>query len=225
MKQCLKCEVNVSTTRKTCPLCGNFLDDTNNEEVLTLYPPYEPVARKKNIFLRILLFFGIVGSGISMVVNLLNYQGHLWFLIVIVGSIYLWILFKSTILSKRPIAGKLIIQMIFISLVLGVIDYVSNKTLISSWAISYVIPALSSATTISIIIVLLIKRMKYSDYVSYFILTIFLGFVPMVLYLFKLTNILWPSLSATGLSVVTILGMIIFADRQTKDELKKRFHI
>lgn len=225
MKRCLKCQVNVSTTRKTCPLCGNFLENSSNEEVLTSYPPYEPVVRKRNIFLRILLFICLVGSSISVVVNLLNYNGQLWSLDVIVGAIYIWILFKSTILSKRPIAGKLVIQMIFISLVLGVIDYVSNKTLINSWAISYAIPALSIATTISIIIVLLIKRMRYSDYVLYFIETIFLGFVPLVFYLFKLTNILWPSLSAAGLSLVTILGMIIFADRQTKDELKKRFHI
>ena len=67
----------------------------------------------------------------------------------------------------------------------------------------------------------MIKRMKYSDYILYFLGTIFLVFVPMILYLLKVTNILWPSLSAACLSLVTIIGMIVFGDRQTKDEIKK----
>lgn len=225
MKRCNQCNVKVSTTRKTCPLCGHFLDTIDNEQVLTTYPQYQPPVHKRNLFLKILVFLLIASSGISLLVNLIYYNDNLWSLYVIGGSIYLWILFKSTILSKKPIAKKLIIQMIFISLVVAIIDFASNKTIINGWSVSYVIPALSFATTIANIIVVMIKRMKYSDYILYFLGTIFLGFVPFILYLFNITNILWPSLSAACLSIITILGMIIFGDRHTKDEIKKRLHI
>lgn len=225
MKKCKQCRVKVSTTRKTCPLCGNFLEIINDGPVLTTYPSHQPLVQKRNLFLRILAFILIVSSLISLLINLIYNKDNLWSFYIIGGSIYLWILFKSTILSKTPIAKKLIIQMIVISLVVALIDYVSDKKLINGWSVSYVIPVLSFVTTVANIIVIMIKRMKYSDYILYFLGTIFLGFVPMILYLLKVTNILWPSLSAACLSLVTIIGMIVFGDRQTKDEIKKRFHI
>lgn len=225
MKKCNKCNVKVSTTRKTCPLCGDFLDVVSNDPVLTSYPEFKPHVHKRNLFLRILLFVLIVGAGINVLINVVTYEGRLWSLYVVGGSIYIWMLFKSTILSKKPIAKKLIIQMIFISMLVGIVDFVSNNTIINGWSVSYVIPALSIATTIANIIVVMIKRMKYSDYISYFIGTIFLGFAPIVLVLIGLTNIIWPSLVSAFVSITIILGMIIFGDRQTKDEIKKRLHI
>jgi hypothetical protein len=54
---------------------------------------------------------------------------------------------------------------------------------------------------------------------------VILGFIPFILYLMGLIDELWPSLAAATLSFVTIVGMIVFADKETKEELKKRFHI
>jgi hypothetical protein len=47
----------------------------------------------------------------------------------------------------------------------------------------------------------------------------------MILYWTEVVQVLWPSISAAGVAFLTIAGMIIFADRATKDELMKRFHL
>lgn len=224
MKHCEKCHVDVSTKRQTCPLCGQFLIDTEakKEILLSEYPPYKPIVKEYNLLLRIIYFLGITGIILSAVVNWLTYEGVAWAIYVGIGVVYLFVLLKNTIMSKKPIARKLIVQMLVLSILIFGVDYYGG---FARWSLDYVIPALSIATTLSIILVVLIKPMRYEDYVIYMFLTVFLGFIPFVFYLFKIVNVLWPSISAAGLSLAVMIGMITFADRKTKNELKKRFHI
>lgn len=224
MKHCEKCHVDVSTKRQTCPLCGQFLKDTEpkKEILLSEYPPYKPIVKEYNLLLRIIYFLGFTGIILSAVVNWLTYEGVAWALYVGIGVAYLFVLLKNTIMSKKPIARKLIVQMLVLSILIFGVDYYGG---FSRWSLDYVIPALSIATTLSIILVVLIKPMRYEDYVIYMFLTVFLGFIPFIFYLFKIVNVLWPSISAAGLSLAVLIGMVTFADRKTKNELKKRFHI
>jgi hypothetical protein len=54
---------------------------------------------------------------------------------------------------------------------------------------------------------------------------IILGFIPLILWLFNIVDVLWPSLTAASLSFATIVGMLVFADKETQEEMKRRFHI
>lgn len=224
MKHCDKCQVDVSTKRQTCPLCGDFLHETEpkKEILLNEYPPFVPIVKEYNVLLRIIYFIGFCGIIISALVNFFTYDGVTWVIYVTLGVLYLFILLKNTIMSRKPVARKLIVQMIVLSAILYGVDYYSG---FGRWSIDYVIPFLTIGTTLSIIMVVLIKPMRYEDYVIYMFLTAFLGFIPLIFYLFQIIDVLWPSISAAGLSLVVIVGMIIFADRKTKNELKKRFHI
>ena len=49
--------------------------------------------------------------------------------------------------------------------------------------------------------------------------------IPLILWTFKLVTALWPSLVAACFSLMVFLGMLIFADKATKEEFNKRFHI
>ena len=133
-----------------------------------------------------------------------------------------WILLRSTIMSKKNIAGRLLIQMIAVSLLCIGIEKQSHS---SGWALDYVVPFLCIVTILAILIIIFSKQMFYSDYLLYLLLAIIISFVPMILYLFKQINILWPSIAAASVAIMAALGMILFADRATKDELKKRFHL
>ncbi len=222
MKKCSKCKVEVNTIRKTCPLCGQFLENPEKEEFIELYPAYVNETKKINIFLRILLFISITVISVSLLVNLLTYDGVYWSFYVIIGVIYAWILWRSTIKSQRNVASRLLIQMITLSLMVYGIEEISKS---GNWALDYIIPFICTATTLSIIILIISKKMRYSDYLFYLLLSIIIGFVPLVLYLTKIIDVLWPSITAAGVSSITTLGMIIFADRATKDELKRRLHL
>lgn len=223
MKECIKCNVKVASHRKTCPLCSQILKNENDQDQqLVLYPKYPSSEKKLNVFLKIIQFLSITSILITVGINILTYVGDWWSFYVVLGVVYLWILFRITILSKRNIAGRLFIQMIALSLSCVGIEYFSKS---DGWALEYVVPLLCVATTIAISILILIKQMRYNDYLLYLLTMGIILWIPMILYWTKVINILWPSITAAALSIVTIFGMIIFADRATKDELKKRFHL
>ena len=223
MKQCQKCKVEVKTSRKTCPLCGQILTGNGTEvEIEELYPHYEYQNKKINIAQRIMLFLSIAAIFISVIINVLSYSGSLWSIYIVMGVLYAWILLRTTILSRQNIAGRLLIQLFALSVIIYSIELVSMS---SGWALEYVVPFLCIATNLSLVIIILIKPMRYSDYISYLIIAIIISWIPLILYFTDIIDIAWPSVTSASLSLTTVLGMIIFADRATKDELKKRLHI
>ncbi|HHU56276.1 MAG TPA: hypothetical protein GXZ48_06290 [Acholeplasmataceae bacterium] len=222
MKNCIKCGVKLNTTRKTCPLCGQLLEGQDNENQISLYPKYVNEQKHINLLQRILLYISILAILISVLINFLTYRGVLWSIYVVLGVLYGWILLRLTIMSRTNIAGRLLIQLIATSLVTYGVERVSQS---ENWALEYVVPFLCIITMIAILIILLIKKMKLTDYIYYLILAVLISWVPMILYWTKVVTVLWPSIAAAGVGVAIILGMIIFADTATKDELKKRFHI
>ena len=223
MKECSQCKVKVNTPRKTCPLCGQILiDDSKGKAEENLYPSYEYPNKKHNTAVRILLFLSIISITISATINILTFMGSYWSIYVVLGVLYGWILLRATILSHQNIAGRLLLQLFTLSIITYAIEKLANS---DGWAMEYVIPFLCIATTFSIGVIILIKPMRYTDYVSYLFMTIIISWIPLIFYFTDMIKVAWPSVAAASFSLTTIVGMITFADRATKDELKRRFHI
>ena len=223
MKTCNKCKVNVNSDRKTCPLCGEILAEGAEKSTDTsLYPKYVHFEEHRSLLLRILLFISILVTFTTVIVNLLTSKTIDWSIYVFLGVCYAWILWRSTIISTRNIAGRLLIQMLAVSTVVISIELVSHT---SGWALDYVVPFICIVTTLAIVIIILSKQMRYNDYLLYLLVSILISFVPLILYWFEKIKVMWPSIAAAGVASITTIGMIVFADRATKDELRKRFHI
>ncbi|MFA6627310.1 MAG: DUF6320 domain-containing protein [Bacilli bacterium] len=219
MRKCPKCLVEVKTNRKTCPLCGQMLEGEGSNT--PTFPPYQPQSKQINLFLRITFFITVVTGIASIIVNALTYQGVLWAGYIMLGLVYMWIIIKSTIIADRNVAKKLFVQMIALSILVIAVEKLSGS---SGWALDYVVPLICEFSIIAIIILIVSKKMRFNDYLLYLLTTILISFVPIILYWTNIVEVLWPSVSSAGIGLVTILGMIIFADTATKDELKKRFH-
>jgi hypothetical protein len=217
--------VLVDTDRKTCPLCFDILQNVDDKPVLNpTYPKPTPTPAHYNVFIRIVTFFTIIGIFSSVLVNIFTYRESktLWSVIVILGLLYFWVLLKSTFRVKSNVPMRLVLQMLTLSLLVIGIDLVTG---FSRWSLNYVIPFLSMASLLSMISLLIGSNVRFGDYLLYLLAAIILGFIPIIIWLFKVSDVLWPSLAAASLSFVTIVGMIVFADKSTKEELKKRFHI
>jgi hypothetical protein len=175
------------------------------------------------VLLRIIAFLSVIAVFVSALVNALTYSKTktLWSLIVVLGVVYFWVLLRSTFKAKVNVGLKLVIQMLMLSSLVVGIDAVSG---FSRWSLNYVVPFLSMASLLAIIAVLL-GKVKFAEYLLYLLAAVILGFIPFILWLVNLIDVLWPSLAAASLSFATIIGMIVFADKETKEELKKRFHI
>lgn len=223
MKKCNKCNVEVNSTRKTCPLCLSVLE-SDGKEYDKLYPAPKYLPRKKGLFMRLLAFFSVMSVFICAIINFMTYEKGqtIWSVLVLFNVAYFWLLLKSTFKKKGNIPVRLVIQNIAISLLLYGMDFFTGNT---GWAINYVVPFITMASLLSILSISIGNKQRYINHFPHIITAILLGFIPLILYLFKWVVILWPSLSAALLSVITILGMIIIGDSDTKEEIKKRFHI
>lgn len=75
MKQCPKCEVNINTNRKTCPLCYEKLTDLDKEKLEhSIYPEYRQPKKKTNFFFRSAIFLAIAAMIITALVNIVTYN-------------------------------------------------------------------------------------------------------------------------------------------------------
>lgn len=224
MKQCRRCKVLFKTERKSCPLCFEVLKPLPGEDDFVGYPRPSRKPAAINVFVRLMTFFTVLTVTAAVVINAVTYRRypHLWSLVAMIGVGYLWILIRKTFLGKSHIPMRLVIQMLMLSVLTYVIDIVFNST---GWSLDYVIPFLSMASIIPIIAMLFANRVKINDYLPTLFACVIFAFVPFILWLFDVVDVLWPSLAAASLAFATIVAMIVFADKETKEELKRRFHI
>lgn len=225
MKRCLKCGVDINTNRKTCPLCYEKLIELEKDELeYTPYPEYKQPKKKTNFFLKSSVFLAISAIIITALINLVTYSpaGGWWSIYVLIAMLYFLVLVKSSILSYSNTAKKIVIQMVAISVFVVVIDFYTHST---GWSYVYGVPFLSLISSLTIGIILLTKTIRYSDYIIYLMSSLLVGFIPFILWSFQLVKVLWPSLAAACFSLIIFLAMLTLADRETKDEFKKRFHI
>jgi hypothetical protein len=179
-------------------------------------------AGKYNFLLRLFLFLSVAAGLICLLLNLLFWTGIIWSLIVDTAILLLWETIGLMILSRKNIGWKLFAQMLAVMVVFLTIDAVTGW---SAWSITYIAPFVITASTLVMTLILFIRRAKWREYMLFQFIIALNGFIPVILYWFGLIGIIWPGAAAALYALLTLLGMLIFADKQFKNELKKRFHI
>jgi hypothetical protein len=231
MKYCKKCGVSVNTRYDFCPLCAAGLTGEEDSEIDAavdempavsddLYPAGSDTV-KYNLTLRILLFITVVGVLTCVLINILAYQGMLWSLLVAAGAVFIWAAAGYPFIAHKNIGYHITVDAVCACIFFIVAQVVTNT---KGWSLDYVVPFLFIAATTIISFVLLIKRMKWREYVVYQFIAIFLGLLPVISVIAGLVDILWPSIVSAFYSFITLLGMFVFADKKYKNELIKRFH-
>lgn len=232
MKYCRKCKLKINTRYSFCPLCAAQLTDGQNgagkpdaelelsDSEDDLYPRYIGVNRY-NLFLRVLVFASIVSASTCLLINLLNYNGMLWSLLVAGGIGFFWAALVYPIAARKNIGHHITVDAASACVFFIVAQFVIGT---KGWSLDYVVPFLFMAATTFISLVILIKRMKWREYALYQFIAILLGLLPVISVIAGLVMIKWPSIVSAFYSFVTLLGMFIFADKKYKNELIKRFH-
>lgn len=236
MKYCKKCKLSVQTHKTTCPLCFATLTDVpkvEGEDLQTAekedtqpsgsYPPgNELSAYRYNFVLRFLFFISIVLISSAVLVNILTYNGSLWFLLILAGILYLWAAIAYPIFAKKSIGHIIVIEALSTSLILYFIQYATNT---KGWALEYAMPFIFAGATLFITFIIFLKRMKWRQYTVYQMTMMLLGFIPILFCIFGLVQLIWPSLVSALYSCLTLVGMFVFADKKYENEIIKRFHL
>lgn len=220
MKKCNKCKVNISNDIDNCPLCNQELEKINDDFEIDYPEKYK--LPFNGFVLKLISFISISISLICLAINISFSPKLLWSILVIYCLLYLWLNIHYAMKPNKNFAMFILIQVVGISILTFLIDYLFTK---GRWSINYVIPLLFILGSSIISLICIIKPMKFYNYNLYQFVVIILSFCPMISVLLNITTVLWPSLLATIYSVITLLGMFIFADKKTKHEIKKRLHL
>lgn len=222
MKYCNTCNLHVLGSGQHCPLCFSKLSGMDEEDICEGYPKIKEIPRKYNLILRLFLFLSVAAGLVCLLINLLCWPGMLWSLIVATAILLLWETVGFMILSKKNIGRKLLAQMLAVLIVLITVDAVTGWR---AWSIGYLAPFVIVASSCAMTIILYIKRTQWREYMLFQFIIAINGFIPVVLYWCGLTNALWPGAAGALYSLLSLLGMMIFFDKQFKNEMKKRFHV
>ena len=221
MKTCKKCNLKVLDNSKNCPLCRAVLTDYDGNPAENSYPGVDVNARKYNIVARIFLFLSIVVGIAAVITNYLTYKGIMWSLLTVAAILYCWTTIIHSIKRHTNVAKKIFVQAVFASAFVIIFDFVLGY---SGWAVNYVVPTLFSIANIAVLIIIIVNRMDWHNYVLYQIFIAIFGFIPIVLFLFGLIDEPLITIIATIISALTLLFAFIFGDKSVKSELKRRFH-
>lgn len=231
MKYCRKCALSVNTGYEYCPLCASQLTECQEGEppekkvddagACDEVYPHLVVEVKYNFLLRLLLFISVVGASTCLLINLLTYDGMLWSLLVAGGIGFFWAALIYPIAVRKNIGHHIAVDAVCACIFFVVAQFVIGT---KGWSLDYVVPFLFIAATTIISVVILVRRMSWREYALYQFITIIFGLLPVISVIAHLVSTSWPSIVSAFYSFVTLLGMIIFADKKYKNELIKRFH-
>lgn len=218
MNQCPNCDV--WTKDGHCPLCGENLVEGGGA---AWYPYYDPELQKKRTNIsRLAILLGALAVFICLAINIIVIPQFLWVFYVAIGVFYVVVSLTHTILSASHIGGKITAQVVSLTLVLLVIDFLSGDF---QWSVNYAVPFLIVAGILVISIIILTVRLKWTSYLSFLLIMIALGFLPLVFFLSGLADVLWPSIIAAVFAVTVFTLLLLFANRSFMTQLGRRFHL
>ncbi len=220
MKYCSQCRVSIENDIENCPLCSSKLE-LSDDQFENEYPAVLEISNRRRIILKIILFISVIAAGVSIALNHMNDSSVLWSLGVVAGLAYAWISLISALKSSKNIGLNLIIQILALSLLSAAIDYLSGWR---GWSVNYVTPFLMTIGTVIITVITIIRPMQLRNYIVYLIDIAVLGLISLILIWTGTATVKWALIACSLYSIITLIGMFLFADRRARHEVKKRFH-
>jgi|GEM_PF-2400211 len=222
MKYCDDCEVSVHPGYARCPLCHKDLGPAEGD---LPYPRVKATTYEKKHLtkrMKVLIALTIFALGVCVLVNLVIWQGVLWSMLVVGPALYAWLLVAGTLLTPWQKGAKVLMQLAGIAALLIAIERVTPA---HTWAHNYVIPFLIISAIIMEIYYTYENRIRWRENLVYAVFAIFIGFAPLALWLAGVIVVWWPAVICAFMAAFTLIGMRLFAVRQLKSEMVKRFHV
>lgn len=224
MKHCKICNVDIEDG-KYCPLCYNQVENVDGSSSPSYYKHKEKneTYEKKSFFvLRLFLFLSLASVSICVFVNVLT-KGSPWCVLVSLSVLYVWVLVRHTIMSKRSVFEKILFQVLNIVAILISSNYLAGG---GKWLIDYVLPSVAIVTTSVLVLTSLISKRHRSQFLLAFLVMYLLSMIMSIILLackydnFKILNQINMFYSA-----LAIFGTLLLGYRIIKNESSKKLHL
>ena len=226
MRKCPECGVTISQPDTRCPLCGAELireGEKDGEE--RIYPNFTPSGKRPSSFpflARIFAFISLVGILICSLINLLVSGRFTWSLYIIGVCAAAWLTVGLPLLKRINLNNMLLLDLCSVSLYLILIDHLTGW---HRWSIDYVVPILYIGVMITTVILALIFRMYWREYILTLVAVCILGIGPLLIFFSSQSAIRYLCLAAALLAGVLMIGILFFAGGKFFSEWKRKMNI
>ena len=93
------------------------------------------------------------------------------------------------------------------------------------WSVDYVIPLAMLVNMLSMVIISAVGKMEVSEYLFYLIQAGTCGLIPSILLAAGAVSSPYPSVICFGVSLLFLLGLVIFRWKDFIREMQKKFHV
>ena len=221
MKYCNKCNVIIENDVESCPLCGKKVlkhKGVSEHDFPVQKTIKENVLRQSR---KILSFIFIVLLGINVILNIIFSYNMIWAPYSIFLLFYVHLIIKAAMLSYKNIGSIVMMNVYMLSIILFTIDMLLG---FSGWSVDFVIPLVTLAGIMALVIFLFIKPTKFLNYFIYMLIIASFGMTQLIFLWTNIVTVRTPTIVGSFISLITIIGMLIFGDRKARHELMKRFH-
>lgn len=219
MLYCKQCGFHLTGSPACCPFCRGVLEGEGQEEVFPRIPVKESPYR---IFMMLLTMGMAVALAVCVTVNLALPRSGSWSAFVAAGLLCGWITVAIALKKRGNLLKLMLWQVCAVSLMVLLWDWWTGAF---GWSIDFVLPILYAFTLFVLSAAAVFLHVSSQDYLFYLLWDILLGGIPLVLLLCGRVKTALPSLICTALSLLFLIGLVIFRKDALKGELARRLHL
>ena len=186
-----------------------------------LYPEIINI-KKSNAIIKFLIVLTIMLSGICIAINLLTTQSLNWSLLVVLGFVYVWITTLYSIYRNVNIAAHVMLQLLTVSAVVFLIDYILGY---KGWSLEIAIPIIIIIANVTMLVLTVVSRKRYFKYAISQIVILLFSLCPIFFMLQGIIQFEILTVISTCISVGVFIVVLILCGRQVLQTVKRNFHM
>lgn len=209
-------------------ICRNFVNLLKQQGIVCRieendFPGYrQQPSRTALTGLRIFSFICTVAVVVCWMLNYLLTPGEWWAGYVTAGVFCTWLLIMVGFRKRKNPLKNGMWQLTIVAAGSVLWDVFTGWL---GWSVDFVLPLASLVTLLSMVIVSAACRMEASEYLFYLVQAGAFGLIPFILLLTGVVSVPYPSVICAGLSLLFLVGLVIFKGREFIREIHKKFRV
>lgn len=224
MKYCRNCNLKIDNDVERCLFCDSKLEelDNNYSSSFSLKKPKGYYADKLK---RILIFSFISLFLISCLFRTYLFKDRPYHIFVLITSIFVYFVISKAIEYSKGTVAKISTISMLTSLYCTYLFYFFDLNVIGIY-FTYVFPGVTVSGLIAMLIIFLITKGKniHDEFIYIFVSSLF-GMIPFIFVLFNIIEVTFIASITSLFSFLVLMSFIFFVYKDSKEELKRRFHI
>ena len=224
MRYCKNCDLKIDGHQNKCLFCGSTLEIIN-EECSSSFPSKKPRSYYVDRVKKIIAFSLLTLIAISAILENYIFNDRWYWLLVTFSSVYVYFVASVALNVFKVPAAKISNISILTSLeVIGVFLFFEIET--KGICLSFIFPGICIMSLLTMIVWYLLTKGKHvHDQLIYIFINAIYGIVPLVFILLELVTYTYICSISITFSLLVIIAFFLFVDKDSKEEIIRRFHL